>query len=38
MEIKQAKLQLLLFTFLAVCLQAQNVENTEPQSVAANRP
>ena len=32
------KLLLLLFTFVALCLQAQNVENTEPQSVAADRP
>ena len=38
MEIKQAKLLLLLFTFVAVCLQAQDVENAEPLSVAADRP
>ena len=29
---------LLLFTFAAVCLHAQEVENAEPQSVAADRP
>ena len=29
---------LLLFTFVALCLQAQDVENAEPQSVAADRP
>ena len=38
MEIKQAKLLLLFFTFAAVCLHAQEAENTEPQSVAADRP
>lgn len=39
MEIKQAKLLLLLlFTFATLSMQAQDVENTEPQSVAADRP
>lgn len=38
MEIKQAKLLLLLFTLVALCLQAQDVENAESLSVAADRP
>lgn len=38
MEIKQAKLLLLLFSFAAVCLHAQDVENAAPLSVAADRP
>ena len=29
---------LLLLSFVALCLQAQNVENAEPLSVAADRP
>jgi hypothetical protein len=34
----KTKLLLLLFTFAAVCLHAQDVENAEPLSVAADRP
>ena len=29
---------LLLLSFVALCLHAQDVENAEPQSVAADRP
>ena len=39
MEIKQAKLLLfLLFTFATLFMQAQEAENAEPLSVAADRP
>ena len=34
----KTKLLLLVFSFAALCLQAQDVENTESQSVAADRP
>lgn len=34
----KTKLLLLLFSFAAVGLHAQDVENAEPQSVAADRP
>jgi hypothetical protein len=34
----KTKLLLLLLTFTALCLQAQDVENAEPLSVAADRP
>ena len=34
----KTKLLLLLLTFTALCMYAQNVENAEPLSVAADRP
>ena len=34
----KTKLLLFVFSFVALCLQAQDVENAEPLSVAADRP
>jgi hypothetical protein len=37
-QIMKRRSLLLLLSFVALCLQAQDVENAEPQSMAANRP